>query len=386
MDSGFRIGRILGIPIHLHPTWFLVFLLVVLQLWGYLANEYPSIAPAWRVGIALVASGLLFGSILMHELGHSVVALHHGVAVRSITLFIFGGLAWMEREPDSPRAELEIALAGPAVNFLLFGLFGGLAGAFGAGSPGMAVFQWLAVLNLAVALFNLLPGFPLDGGRVLRAVLWARGRQPAQATRLAARIGQGIAYALVGLGAAVAFADLASGLWLAFIGWFILTASVAYRRQATFEISLRGLVARDAMTPRVPTVEAGLPVARFARDHLLRGDRWAIVLSGGEPCGLVSRTDVKNLPPERWETTRVEEIATPMASVTVAPPEMPLAEVLRLLSGRHANQVPIVDGGRILGAVTLQNLLQAIEVRVPEPAPAGRGTAAAQGRVLSGEP
>jgi len=382
MDSGLRIGRILGIPIRLHPTWFLVFLLVVLQLWGHLAAEYPAISPAWRIGIALVTSALLFGSILMHELGHSVVALHHGVAVRSITLFIFGGLAWMEREPDSPRAELEIALAGPAVNFVLFFVFSGLGGLFGPGEPGLAVFRWLGALNLGVAIFNLLPGFPLDGGRVLRAVLWARGRQPAQATRLAARIGQGIAYALVGLGAAVAFADLASGLWLAFIGWFILTASVAYRRQASFEISLRGLVARDVMTPRVPTVEAGLSVASFARDHLLRGDRWAIVLSGGTPRGLVSRTDVKGLAPEAWESTPVEAIATPLERVATATPEQPVTEVMRLLTERGANQIPIVEGDRIVGAVTLQNLVQAIEVRTPPPLQADPGTPAPQGRVL----
>lgn len=374
MDSGFRIGRILGIPIHLHPTWFLVFLLVVLQLWGQFAAEYPAIEPAWRVGIALVTSALLFGSILMHELGHSVVALHHGVSVRSITLFIFGGLAFMEREPDTPRAELEIAVAGPAVNFLLFAVFFGLAGFFDAGEPGRAVFQWLAVLNLGVALFNLLPGFPLDGGRVLRALLWARGRKPAQATRFAARIGQIIAYGLVGLGLVVAWADLVSGLWLAFIGWFILTASVAHRRQAAFEISLRGLAARDVMTDRVPTVPSTLSVARFAREHLLRGDRWAIVLSGDTPRGLISRTDVKRLPTENWESTRVVEIVTPMEKVVMATPDLPVSEVLRLLTEKQANQVPIVDGGRIVGAVTLQNLLQAIEVRAPEPLQAEDGT------------
>jgi Zn-dependent protease len=365
MDSGLRIGRILGIPIHLHPTWFLVFLLVVVQLWNSLMLGYPEVSPAWRVGAALVTSALLFGSILMHELGHSVVALRHGVAVRSITLFIFGGLAWMEREPDAPGAELQIALAGPAVNFVLFGVFGAVAGAFEPGSPGQAIFQWLAVLNLGVALFNLLPGFPLDGGRVLRAILWARGRKPAQATRLAARIGQGIAYGLIGLGIVVAFADLVSGLWLAFIGWFILTASVAHRRQASFEISLRGLVARDVMTPRVPTVTAGLPVARFAQGHLMGGDRWAIVLDAGQPVGLISRTDLKRLPPERWETTGVGEIATPIDQVVMAGPELPVAEVLRLLTERHANQIPVSDGARIVGAVTRQNLLQAIEVQAP---------------------
>jgi len=367
MDSGIRIGSILGIPIRLHPSWFLVFALVVVQLWSQVAAEYPAIGPSWRVGIALVTSLLLFGSILLHELGHSVVALHHRVAVRSITLFIFGGVAWMEREPETPRAELEIALAGPAVNFVLFGVFGGLGGRFDAGSPGLAVFQWLAALNLGVALFNLLPGFPLDGGRVLRAILWARGRRPVQATRLAARIGQWIAYGLVGLGALVAWADLVSGIWLAFIGWFILTASLAHRRRAALEISLRGLRARDVMTPSVPTVDSATTVASFARDHLLRGDPWAIVLSAGEPRGLVSHGDAKRLPRDRWKATAVSEIATPMEQLVLASPEAPAAEVLQLLSRPHAGPIPIVEGTRILGAVTLQNLLQAIEVRVPPP-------------------
>ena len=382
MDSGIRIGRILGIPIHLHPSWFLVFLLVLLQLWRQLVAEYPAVEPAWRIGIALVTSGLLFGSILMHELGHSVVALRHRVAVRSITLFIFGGLAFMEREPDNPRAELEIALAGPAVNFCLFAVFGGLAGLFGPGEPGMAVFQWLAALNLAVALFNLLPGFPLDGGRVLRAILWARGRQPAQATRYAARIGQLIAYTLVALGVIVVFTDVVSGIWLALIGGFILTASVAHRRQATFEISLRGLVARDVMTDRVPMVDASLSVARFAREQLLRGDRWAMVLAGGEPRGLISRTDVKRLAPELWESTRVVEIATPIAEVVMATPDLPVAEVMRLLTERPANQIPIVEGTRMLGVVTLQNLLHAIETRCPEPLRPDATAPAPEGRVL----
>jgi len=373
MDSGLRIGRIFGIPIHLHPTWFLVFLLVVLQLWGYLAAEYVGMAAVWRVAIVLVTSVLLFGSILLHELGHSVVALRHGVAVRSITLFIFGGLAWMEREADTPRAELEIALAGPAVNFVLFGLFAALAGSFDPGSPGLALFQWLAAINLAVALFNLLPGFPLDGGRVLRAVLWARGRSPSQATRYAARIGQAIAYGLIALGVVVAFADVVSGIWLAFIGWFILTASVAHRRRASFEISLRGLVARDVMSPRVPTVEATLPVSQFVREQLLSGDRWALVLANGDPRGLVSRSDVRSLPEARWEETSVGEIATPMEALVVAPPELPLVDVLRLLADRPANQVPVVEGARILGAVTRQDLLRAIEVQVPP-----RGTVRAQ--------
>jgi len=363
MDSGIRLGRILGIPIYLHPTWFLVFLLVAFGLWSHLATAYPALEPAWRVANALLTSGLLFGSVLLHELGHSVLALRHGVAVRSITLFIFGGVATMEREPDSPLAELQIALAGPATSAALGVGFAGLAGLFEAGSIGMATFQWLAVLNLGVAVFNLLPGFPLDGGRVLRALLWWRGRDVDTATRLAARVGQGIAYGLIALGLLVATRDLVSGLWLAFIGWFVLTASLAHQRQAAVEISLRGLVARDVMTPRVPTVETTLPVAAFARDYVLRGDRWAIVLEGGVPRGLVSRTDVKGVPPDRWESTTVGQIATPLEKVVMASPDLPLSDVLRLLSGCSTNQIPVMDGAMILGAVTRQNLLQAIEIR-----------------------
>jgi Zn-dependent protease len=363
MDSGIRIGRILGIPIHLHPTWFLVFLLVAFGLWSHLAATYPAIAPAWRVATALVTSALLFGSILTHELGHSVLALRHGVAVRSSTLFIFGGVATMEREPDSPLAELQIAVAGPATSAALGAAFAGLAALFEAGSIGMATFQWLAALNVGVAVFNLLPGFPLDGGRVLRAFLWWRGRDVNAATRVAAQVGQGIAYGLIALGLLAATRDLVSGLWLAFIGWFVLTASLAHQRQAAIELSLRGLVARDVMTPRVPTVEADLPVGTFARDYVLRGDRWAIVLQAGVPRGLVSRTDVKRVPPGRWESTTVGQIATPLEKVVMASPDLPLSDVLRLLSERQTNQIPVVQGAMILGAVTRQNLLQAIEIR-----------------------
>ncbi|NNL64861.1 MAG: site-2 protease family protein [Myxococcales bacterium] len=361
MDSGLRIGRIFGIPVHLHPTWFVVFLLVVVGLWNQLGSEYPALSIFWRVGAVLLTTALLFGSVLLHEVGHCVLALHHRVGVRSISLFIFGGVAWMEQEANDPRAEFRIAVAGPAVSGLLGGVFLAIAGLFEPGSPGMALFRWLGVLNLGIAVFNLLPGFPLDGGRVLRAVLWARGRDPQAATRSAARVGQGIAYGLVALGALLAWENPVSGLWLAFIGWFVLTASIAHRRQASVEIALRGLVARDVMTADVPTVDAATPVARFADEQILHGDRWAIVVAGGQPRGLVTRTDVKRLPSAHWQTMTVAEIATPIDQVAMASPDLPLANVLHLFSQQRTNQIPIIEGAHITGFITRQDLLQALE-------------------------
>jgi Zn-dependent protease/predicted transcriptional regulator len=367
LDSGLGIGRILGIPVYLHPTWFVVFVLVMVALWNHLALEHPELSPAGRIVAALFTSALVFGSILVHELGHCVLALRHGVAVRSIVLFVFGGVAWMEAEARTPRAELEIALAGPTVSAGLGLLFLGLAVPFAPASSGESTFQSLGFLNVAVALFNLLPGFPLDGGRVLHAALWAAGRDPARATRTAARVGLAIAYGLVGLGAALAWNEPLRGIWLAFIGWFVLTASIAHRRQAGLELTLRGLLARDLMSANVPTVDASTSVERFADENVLRGDRWAIVLASGQPQGIVSRTDVKALPPDRWPGLTVGEIATPMEQVVMATPDLPAIDLLHLFSQHRTHQIPIMDGSLILGAVTRLDLLQALEAARPDP-------------------
>jgi Zn-dependent protease/predicted transcriptional regulator len=368
MESGLRIGRILGIPVHLHPTWFVVWVLVVLGLWTSLLGAFPDLGAPQRIGVALVISLLLFGSVFLHELGHALVARRHRVRVRSITLFLFGGVAWMEREPETARAELAIAAAGPAVSAALAAAFWLAAGGFDPGSPGRGTFRWLGVLNAGIAAFNLLPGFPLDGGRALRAALWRRDGDPERATRVAARVGQGIAYALVAGGAALAWTSPVAGVWLAFLGWFVLTASATSGRDASARISLRGLRARDVMSPHVQTVEADVVVGTVARDQLLRGERWALVMRNGEPLGIVTRTDVRRLPPERWPDTAVLEIATPMDRLVVAAPDLPLHRVLELLTeGRH-NQIPVVDGALIVGSVTRQGILDAMAVRGGRPA------------------
>ena len=380
MPGGFRIGRIFGIPIDLHPTWFVVFLLVTFGLAGNLNVEHPEWSATLRVVGAAATSLLFFASILLHELGHSVVALRHRVPVLSITLFIFGGVAMLEREPDSARAELQIAIAGPIVSALLALLFGGLAAIAPDDSLPASTLGWLSLINAGVAVFNLLPGFPLDGGRILRAFLWWRSGDLDRATRFAANVGQWIAYAFIAWGALRAVGGDVGGLWTAFIGWFLLSAARATVRQATVDTSLRGLRARDLMSPDVARIPASASVGRFARDLVMRGRRWALVERDGTPVGLISLTDVRRLTPEEWDGTVVGQVATPMAKVLTATLDSPARELLRAMATRQVNQIPIEENGKILGAVTREALVQAIEMpaasRDAGPAGAPQATAA----------
>lgn len=364
MDGGIPIGRIRGIQVFLHPTWFVVFFLVTVTLSATLGREHADWPAALRLALAAATAILFFVSIFLHELGHSLLALRHRVGVRSITLFIFGGVAVMEKEPPTPRAEFEIAIAGPVVSALLALFFGWVGGIGGQDSPFGSMLGWLAWINFVLALFNLLPGFPLDGGRVLRAIVWARSGDLQRATRIAANVGQWIAYGFIGIGVwQLLSGNVVGGMWQAFIGWFLLSASGATVRQADIERSLAGLVARDVMNPDVPKVHAGISVGSFARDLVLRGRRWALVEEADRISGIITLSDVKRISPEEWESTPVGRVATPIDAVVTAAPGQPLREVLSVLGTRNVNQIPVMDEGRVLGAVTRDALVQAIELR-----------------------
>ena len=363
--EGIRIARVFGIPIHLHATWFVVFLLVSLTLNATLAAEAPAVGALARWLMAASTALLFFASIVFHELAHSVLARRHRIPVRSITLFFFGGVALLERDAPTPRAELEIAIAGPIASGLLALGFSLLARLFAAGDADGLMFAWLSRINLSVAVFNLLPGLPLDGGRVLRALLWARQGDPARAAQLAARVGQTLAYGLIGLGAAAALAggNPIGGLWLAFIGWVLLSASGANARQAQVDASLQGLRARDLLSPEIAWLAAGDSVGHFARELVMRGRRWALVGSPGAATGIVTLTDARRVAPRDWDQTPIGSIATPMQAIVTSPPETSVLELLQLMGGRKLNQIPIVEGGRIVGAVTREAVIQAIQVR-----------------------
>jgi len=361
--GGIRIARIAGIPIYLHPTWFLVFFLVTFALSRRLQDSIPDLSQPAALAAAGITAVLFAVSILLHELGHSVLALRHRVPVRSITLFIFGGLAAIERDPETPRAELEIAIAGPIVSALLGLVFVVAARSLPEGSAAASMAGWLTAINLGVALFNLLPGFPLDGGRVLRAFLWARSGSPTAATRTAARVGQWIAYGFIGIGALQVLGGDLGGLWLAFIGWFLVSASGSSIQQAAIGDALAGLCARDVLFQDVPRIGAGASVGEFARQFAMRGRRWALVEDAGTPLGLVSLSDVKQVPFDAWDATPVRSIATPMAKVETVAPESPVLDVLRAMAQRDVNQIPVRDGDRILGAISRDALVQLIDLR-----------------------
>jgi Zn-dependent protease len=362
---GWQIARVFGIPIFLHPTWVVIFLLVALTLNGTIAAEAPGVGPLPRWFAAGSTALLFFASILFHELAHSLLARRHRIPVRSITLFFFGGVAAIERNPPTARAEFEIAIAGPIASGLLALAFTALGGVFAAGSANALMFAWLGRINLSVAVFNLLPGLPLDGGRVLRAWLWARHGDATRATRLSARVGQLLAYGLIGLGAAGALAggNPIGGLWLAFIGWFLLTASASSARQAEIDATLEGLSARDLITREIVWLDGSASVGSFARDLVMRGKRWALVGEPGIATGIVTISDVKRVPARDWDGIPVASIATPMERVATAPLGAPVQEILKQMASLEVNQIPIVEGARIVGAVTREAVVQAIQVR-----------------------
>ncbi len=355
MGGGLRIARILGIPIRIHFSWLIVFLLFTLLL-----ADHPRLADRGRLETLWTAAAtnlLFFGSLLLHELGHSAMAIRHRVPVRSITLFVFGGVAVMEREPETPRIEFEIAVAGPLVSALLALVF--TLAERAAPADGSVAFAagWLATGNFLVAGFNLLPGLPLDGGRMLRAFLWARSGNAGEAAVRAGRLGQALGYGFIGLGAASAVTGAPfGGLWLLLVGGFLaLLAGVAVQ-QASWS-RLEGLSARDAMGPEPSRVGADESVANFTRRQAMRGRRWALVEeAGGAVVGLVTLTDVRRLDPDRWEATAIRAVATPLSGLVVARPETPLRDVAMAMGARRVGQIPVVEGDRVVGAVTRETL------------------------------
>ena len=304
-----------------------------------------------------------FASIVLHELGHSLVAQALGIRVRSITLFLFGGVALLESEPRKPMHEVGIALAGPAMSVALAGVFSVLAGAVGEASLGGAGLAWLARVNLALGVFNLAPGFPLDGGRVLRGVLWAATGSFARATRIASRSGAGIAALLMFAGVAVVFAsrDLVGGLWLVFLGWFLLSAARSAVGAMEVERILGAVSVRDVLEPvRHATVSPGASVAELVSAHVLRSGLrtlWVVDPASERLLGIATLRELATLPPEAREATRIESVMLPAARATSVSPSDTALVGMQRLAAAGVNQLPVLEDGRLVGALTRERLL-----------------------------
>jgi Zn-dependent protease len=361
--SSWRIGRVSGIDIALDQSWLLIFVLISMSVSTQLAAAHADADFAARWGTSLVVACAFFGSIVLHELGHSLVAQSLGIRVRSITLFLFGGVALLESEPRKPLHEVGIALAGPAVSVALSGVFSVLASGAGENSLAGAGLAWLARVNLALGVFNLAPGFPLDGGRVLRGVLWAVTGSFTRATRIASLSGAGIALLLMVAGAAVAFTsrDLISGLWLVFLGWFLLSASRSAVGAMEVERILGSVMVRDVLEPvRHATVSPGATVAELVSAHVLRSGLrtlWVVDPASQRLLGIVTLRELASLPPEAREATRIESVMLPAARATsVSAGDTALVGMQRL-AGACVNQLPVLEDGRLVGALTRERLV-----------------------------
>ena len=360
-----QIVRVLGIPVFVHFSWFIVFGLIAWTLaTGYFPERYPNlpVTSYWAKG--LLASLLFFVSILLHELGHSIVALRSGIAIRSITLFIFGGVARLEKDPPDGRTELRMAAAGPAVSLALAGLFLGAGMLARPGGTVWAVAHYLALINVVVAVFNLVPAFPLDGGRLLRGALW-KSMGKARATRVAARAGTLFAYFLMASGvlSMVRGAGI-SGMWYVLIGWFLKDAAAGAYQSARVDEALRGVTAGDAMVKDVATLPAEISLAEAAHDHFLHTGYGAYpVVRGGVPVGLLCRRDILKVPAEERERTSVQAAMTPLGASIVVPPQAPLIRAMAKMAETGLGRVLVVDGDRLAGLLTMGSVLRHVRVR-----------------------
>ncbi len=370
--SGMKLGRILGIPIYLHPSWFIIFALITLSLATQFASQHPhwSQAQHWSVGI--LTSLLFFGSVVFHELAHSVVAQHYRIPVVSITLFVFGGVARIGREPASAKQEFNIALAGPLSSYLLAVGFWLLTRVFPSREMLGALAEWLAQINLALATFNLVPGFPLDGGRILRALVWGVTGDYTRATRFASRGGQLLAYAMIVFGVWKSLtSNFVSGLWLAFIGWFLLTAAQESYAQLAIRGALQGLRADDVMNRELPTVGRDISLEDYGHEILRTGRRCHLVVADGELMGLMTVHALSRVPREEWATTSVQAVMLPREKIHWTMPEEPVLSLLERMQSEDINQMPVVAAGHVVGLVTRESILRVIQTRAELGLPAG---------------
>jgi Zn-dependent protease/CBS domain-containing protein len=360
-----QIARVFGIPVYLHFSWLIIFGLIVWTLsTGYFPSRYPDLPASSYWAKGLVASLLFFVSILLHELGHAVVALRNGLRTRSITLFIFGGVAQLEREPKDGRVEFWMAAAGPLVSLTLAGLFYTCATLPFVGPSAAAVAKYLALINLILALFNLVPAFPMDGGRLLRGALWGSIGK-ARATRIASGAGTFFAFFLIFAGVfSLLGGDSLGGVWYILIGWFIKDASVASYQQVRLDEALRGVTVRDAMVEAVETIPSSGSVAEAAREHFMRTGYGSYPVTRGEAVvGLLCLKDVLRLSAEEREATSVQGAMRPLTDDIVTEPDAPLLLAIAKMAQARTARLLVMHGGQLLGLLTMNAVIRRLKVQ-----------------------
>jgi Zn-dependent protease/CBS domain-containing protein len=358
--TSWRVGRVAGIEVRIDSSWAVIALLITYSMYLRASVLYPELSGGGAVGLGIGATVLFFGSVLVHELAHALVAQARGIRVQDITLFLFGGATRAKVDSRGPGDEFLIALVGPLTSGLLAGLFGLVAG-LGSDLLSRALagtFGYLAWTNLLLAAFNLVPGFPLDGGRLLRSAIWKATGSLARATRIASVSGQGVGWLLLAAGVAWLLAgDLAGGIWFAFIGWFLVQAARSSYQELQLQQLLRGVEAEDVMAADLRRIPPELSLQEAVDDYFMRYDHGAFpVEEQGRTVGLLTLRGVRRVPRDQWPTHRVRDHMVPLSDQVVVAPDARMDGVVGKLQDGEAGRVLVVEDGEVVGIITPSDL------------------------------
>lgn len=379
MSGSLRLGKILGIEIRIHYSWLIIFGLVSFFVYSDFRDLSYDIPISLVMGI--VASLLLFVCVVAHELAHSIVAMRNGIPVRSITLFILGGVANITKEAERPKTEMLMAIAGPLCSLALGLIFGAVWFITGGNHSDATAFYdlllWLAVLNLGLGTFNLLPGFPMDGGRVLRAVLWQTTKNFKKASHIASVVGQVMGWIMAGVGVSITIAyftiktipfglDYVDGIWFAIMGWFLKNLAADSYRQVEWHEAMQGVTAMSAMTTDFIVMSPSASLEQLVKDYVLANRyRSLVVASQGKLQGMVTVEDIRRVPQSRWGITTSDAAMTPANKMTSVTPEEEGFSILEKMEKSRLDEIPVVKDSMVIGMVSRNNLIRLMQLRTP---------------------
>jgi len=362
VQGTWKVATVMGIPIRVHFSWFIVFGLIT---WSLSTHYFPKAAPDLPVAAywikGTLAALLLFASVAFHELSHSYIAKKYRIPITSITLFFFGGIAQMKGEPPHPKAEFRMAIAGPVSSFLLSALFF-LIAINTTGGP-KALFSYLAQINFILGAFNLIPGFPMDGGRVLRSVLWSRTKDYFYATRKASNFGQKIAIFFVIFGTFLIFTGSSGGLWLLLIGWFLYMAAQSSQQQATLQEALSNIKVKNVMARDIVTVNSSIPINEAVDKYFLRyGYGGFPVMDDGKFLGIITLKEIKNVTREDWSKVKVSDVLVPHNKKWEMTPDSDVMRSLELMIIEDKGRIIVMENDKVVGLITRNGIARYLQI------------------------
>lgn len=371
MRSNIRLGKIFGIELGLHYSWLIIAVLIALSLASYFGSTHPEWGSGVIWSMAVIAALLFFISIVVHELSHALVARRNGLPVKSITLFALGGVAQIEKEAENAKTEFWLGIIGPITSAVIGGVCLLSASLLGwkfpdtPATPSMAVLVWLGSVNVGLAIFNMVPGFPMDGGRVMRAVIWWIKGDAASSTRIASMVGQTIAVGFIVLGLLAFFGGSGfGGLWIAFIGWFLLNSARSTYAQVDLSERLKGVSVGDLMSAECSFIDPRTNIQTLVDEHMLRtGQRCFVVMDGDDPQGLITPHEIKEVDVPMRPIKVAADVMKPFGSIITAAPESSVESALETMAKEDVNQLPVISEGRLVGMISRDMIVRYLVTR-----------------------